>query len=111
MADEKDVAVVETSMANPKQAVNVLENIDKVSAGTTPVATLQNNAPLFKQEENNNFMNSDAWNDYIVDTFRAYNSKRYPGFAAIETTAANPAYSTIINRYGKAVADRAQAIH
>ena len=111
MAEEKDMAVVETSMANPKQAVNVLENIDKVSAGTTPVATLQNNAPLFKQEENNNFMNSDAWSDYLNDTFRAYNSKRYPGFAAIETTAANPAYSTIINRYGKSVADRAQAIH
>lgn len=111
MADEKDMTVVETNTVNPKQAVNVLENIDKVSAATTPVATLQNNTSLFKQEENTNFMNSDAWNDYMTDTFRAYNSKRYPGFAAIEETAANPAYSTIINRYGKAIADRAQAIH
>ena len=111
MADEKDVAVVETSMANPKQAVNVLENIEKVSAEFTPVNTLQNNAPLFKQEENNEFFNSDAWSDFKTDMFRAYNSKRYPGFAAIETTADNPAYSTIINRYGKAIANRAQAMH
>lgn len=111
MADEKDVAVVETSMANPKQAVNVLENIEKVSAELTPVNTLQNNAPLFKQEENNEFFNSDAWSDFKTDMFRAYNSKRYPGFAAIETTADNPAYSTIINRYGKAIANRAQAMH
>lgn len=111
MADEKDVAVVETSMANPKQAVNVINNITDVSAGTTPLETLQNNAPLFKQEENTEFFNSDAWADYKSNPFRAYNPDRYPGFAAIETTAANPAYTTIINRYGDAVARRAQAIH
>ena len=111
MADEKDVAVVETSMANPKQAVNVLENIDKVSATSVPTQTLQNDPALFKQQENNSFFDSEAWADYKSDMLRAYKSKRYPAFASIETTAENPAYTSIINRYGEAIANRAQAMH
>lgn len=111
MADEKDMAVVETSMANPKQAVNVLENLDKVTATSVPTQTLQNDPALFKQQENNAFFDSEAWADYKSDMLRAYKSKRYPAFASIETTAENPAYTSIINRYGEAIANRAQAMH
>lgn len=110
MADGKEMAVVETSMANPKQAVNVLNNLDKVTASTTPTPVLQQNADVFKQQENNTFFDSEAWADYKSDMLRAY-SKKYPGFASMEVTAENPAYTSIINRYGDAIANRAQVMH
>lgn len=110
MADGKEVAVVETSTANPKQAVNVIDNIENVSAFNTPTQTLQENPAIFKQQENNSFFNSDAWNTFKSNPMRAFEPK-YPGFAAIESVASNPVYTSTVDRYGEAVANRAQVLH
>ena len=110
MADGKEVAVVETSTANPKQAVNVIDNIENVSAFNTPTQTLQENPAIFKQQENNSFFNSDAWNSFKSNPMRAFEPK-YPGFAAIESVASNPVYTSTVDRYGEAVANRAQVLH
>lgn len=110
MADGKEVAVVETSTANPKQAVNVIDNIENVSAFNTPTQTLQKNPAIFKQQENNSFFNSDAWNTFKSNPMRAFEPK-YPGFAAIESVASNPVYTSTVDRYGEAVANRAQVLH
>lgn len=110
MADGKEVAVVETSTANPKQAVNVIDNIENVSAFNTPTQTLQENPAIFKQQENNSFFNSDAWNAFKSNPMRAFEPK-YPGFAAIESVSSNPVYTSTVDRYGEAVANRAQVLH
>ena len=111
MADGKEVAVVETSTANPKQAVNVIDNIENVSAFNTPTQTLQENPAIFKQQENNSFFNSDAWNAFKSNPMRAFNPGKYPAFASIESVADIPIYTSTVDRYGEAIAKRKQATH
>lgn len=110
MADEKDMAAVETSVVNPKQAVNVMENTDKVTSYTTPTFTLQTNPEQFKQQETTSFFDSEAWKDYKSDLLRAYKNK-YPAFSSIESVSQKDIWRDALGSNSDFVVKRAQAIH
>lgn len=110
MADEKDMAAVETSVVNPKQAVNVMENLDKVTSYSTPTFTLQTNPEQFKQQETTSFFDSEAWKDYKSDLLRAYKNK-YPAFSSIEAVSQKDVWRDALGSNSDFVVKRAQAIH
>ena len=109
MADGNEMAAVETSVANPKQEVNVLENMDKVTSYTTPTTTLETNPTQFKNEQNESFFDSEAWKDYKSNILRAY-SNRYPGFTSIEKVAENDVWRDSLGANSDFVVKRAQAL-
>lgn len=109
MADGNEMAAVETSVANPKQEVNVLENMDKVTSYTTPTTTLETNPTQFKNEQNESFFDSEAWKDYKSNILRAY-SNRYPGFTSIEKVAESDVWRDSLGANSDFVVKRAQAL-
>lgn len=110
MAEQNGTTAVETSVVNPKQESQVIENFDKVSSSSTPIEELQNNLQKFKTEKIHNFTDSAAWADYKSNLFRALDSNKYPGFAAIEKVHDDPIWKANVEAYGDIIADRAQAI-
>ena len=110
MADGKEAAAVQMSVANPKQEVNAMENLDKVTSYTTPTYNLETNPTQFKQEKNQSFFDSEAWKDYKSNLLRAY-SNEYPGFTSIEKVAENDLWRDSLGANSDFVVKRAQAIH